>query len=89
MHYALIAAVSDVNIIRSWNQITHIVLLISQLPDIVQKCVCTLDGPMDPTFQIASLWQEILSKNHSGAFFEPPCRLSSLDYPSLNEINHE
>ena len=26
--------------------ITHIVLL----PDIVQKCFCTLDGPMDPAF---------------------------------------
>ena len=32
--------------------IPHIVLLISQLPDIVQKCFCTPDGPMDPTLQM-------------------------------------
>ena len=32
--------------------IPHIVLLISQLPDIVQKCFCAPDGPMDPTLQM-------------------------------------
>ena len=32
--------------------IPHIVLLISQLPDIVHMCFCTPDGPMDPTFQM-------------------------------------
>ena len=32
--------------------IPHIVLLISQLPDIVKKCVCTPDRPKDPTIQI-------------------------------------
>ena len=28
----------------------HFILLIFQLPNIVQKCVCTLDGATDPIF---------------------------------------
>ena len=38
-----------------WIMISHIVLFISQLPDIVQKCFCTPDGPMDPTFKMKYL----------------------------------
>ena len=34
------------------NLIPYAFLLIPQLPDMVQKCFCTLDGAMDPTFQI-------------------------------------
>ena len=34
------------------NIIRHIVLLISQFSDIVQKSLCTSDGAMVPTFQM-------------------------------------
>ena len=37
---------------NSWNLIPHIVLLISRLPEIIQKCFCTPDRAMDPTFQM-------------------------------------
>ena len=37
---------------NSWNLIPHIVLLISWLPEIIQKCFCTPDRAMDPTFQM-------------------------------------
>ena len=37
-------------ILDSWTLIPAIELPISQLPDIVQKCFCTPDGAMDPTF---------------------------------------
>ena len=32
--------------------IPHFDLLISLLPDIIQKCFCTPDGAMDHTFQM-------------------------------------
>ena len=37
---------------NSWNLIPHIVLLISRLPEIIQKCFCTPDRALDPTFQM-------------------------------------
>ena len=37
---------------NSLNLIPHIVLLISWLPEIIQKCFCTPDRAMDPTFQM-------------------------------------
>ena len=37
---------------NSWNLIRHIVLLISRLPEIIQKRICTPDRAMDPSFQI-------------------------------------
>ena len=36
----------------SFKQLTHIVFLISRLPNIVQKTFCTPDGAMDPTFHL-------------------------------------
>ena len=36
---------------NSGNLIPHISLLRPRLPDMVQKCFCTPDRPMDPTFQ--------------------------------------
>ena len=36
---------------NSWNLIPRIVLLLSRLPDIIQKSFCTPDRAMDPTFQ--------------------------------------
>ena len=41
-----------IDTLRSWNMITHIVLPIYRLRDIIQKCFCISDGPMDPTFPI-------------------------------------
>ena len=37
---------------NSWNLIRHIVLLISRLPEIIEKRICTPDRVMDPTFQM-------------------------------------
>ena len=37
---------------NSWNLIPRIVLLISRIADIVQKCICTPNRAMDPTFQM-------------------------------------
>ena len=41
-----------VNISNSSNFIPHIVLLISRLPEMIQKCFCTPDRAMDLTFQM-------------------------------------
>ena len=43
------------NILKSWEMIAHIVLLLSRLPDIIQKCFCTSDRHMDNTFQMKYL----------------------------------
>ena len=55
--------VSDLKMIiisNSWNMMTHIGLLISQLPDIAQKSFCTPGGAMDPAisqpFQVEFWW---------------------------------
>ena len=61
--------------------ISHFDLLISQLPDIVQKYFCTPDGAMNPTFQMKYV-SAILnvcswicdSNNLEGIFFGTPCR---------------
>ena len=37
---------------NSRNQIPKFILLISRLTDIIQKCFCTSDLAMDPTFQV-------------------------------------
>ena len=51
------------------------VLLISQLPDIVKICYCTPDGPIDPTLQM-NMYQPSsmfvtgeIKQKQSGAFF--------------------
>ena len=59
-------------------------LLISRLPNIVEKSFCTPDEAMDPTFQIcpsllAYVWPEKLSKNCGAfllGFFRPPFSIS-------------
>ena len=59
--------------------IPHIVLLISQLPDIVQKSFCTPDGAMDLTFQmnyVPAFWQatrKITQKRRCIFFCHPLC----------------
>ena len=37
---------------NSWNLLSNIVLLLPRLPDMVEKCFCTPDRSMDPTFKI-------------------------------------
>ena len=66
---------------NSWNLVLHIILLIPQLPDMVQKWFCTPDGAMDPTFQIRYVpsrfvfdLMEILSIKQITLFFEAPCK---------------
>ena len=60
----------------------YIVLFIPRLPDIVQRCFCTPDGALDPTFQIKctislflfNLMEKIIIKLIT-LFFEAPCTL--------------
>ena len=48
--------------------------LVSWLPDIVQKCFCTLDGVMDPS-HLVCLKPDILLKQSWDHFWDPLCLL--------------
>ena len=70
--------------------IPHIVLLISRLLNIVQKCFCTPDGAMDPTFQIKYVpaFQHVCSRryysNNLGCiFFGTPCIYAKYIYGNM------
>ena len=67
--------VSDISTLEFWNLINRIVLLISQLPDIVQKSFCTPYGAMDLNFQmnyVPAFWHVCSQKNCCKVFFWPP-----------------
>ena len=71
--------------LNSSSLITPIVLLISWLPDIEQKCFCTPDKATDPIFEMryvsaiyrACSWR-YYSNNLGDIFFGTPCRVTPL-----------
>ena len=64
-------------IYKFWYMILRIVSLISHLPNIVQKCFCTPDRSMDPTFKIkytSSRFNLTVIIKQIPLLFETPCR---------------
>ena len=61
----------DIRLIKFLKYDTHIVLLISQLYDIVQRCFCTSDGAMELTFQMR---------------YAPSCMFVDMPHPACLQV---